>query len=425
MTGAAELQRRAYGALLTLATPPYLAALWRRGRIEATYREGWDARLGLTLPPPGPYVWFHAVSMGEALAAIPLMNALRRRHPGERFLATCSTPAGMGRLRAAFGEDVHVCWLPLDHGWSVRRFVKRVRPRLCAVVETELWPNLLHALGGAGVPVVWVNARLSERSLRRYRKFRLFRAAADAIDRVVAQGDADARRFVELGVPPDRVTVGGNLKAGFAVPYAVGCEARAARDPRPTWLAASTHPGEEAAVLDAHARLLEARPEALLVVAPRHPDRFDPVAQASEQRGWRVARRSLDQAAGAKTEVLLVDTFGELRGLYGLADLVFVGGSLAVHGGHNPLEAAAWGCPLLMGPSRQNVAAPAAALADAGALRAVESARALSAAIVDLLGDAEARARMGAAARTCVTTDPAPLQHNLAACEAAMSRPLA
>ena len=412
------LQRRAYGALVTLATPPYLAELWRRGRTESTYREGWDQRLGLTLPPAGPYIWFHAVSMGEALAAIPLVRALQARHPGERFLATCSTPAGMDRLRAAFGEDVHVCWLPLDHGWSMRRFVERVRPRLCAVVETELWPNLLHALARASVPVAWVNARLSERSLRRYRRFGLFRSAVDAIDRVVAQDEADAARFVALGTAPERVTVGGNLKSGFEVSDAVLSQARSARDPRFTWLAASTHPGEESAVLDAHASLLEARPDALLVMAPRHPDRFDPVARALEARGWHIARRSLDELVTTQSQVLLVDTSGELRGLYGLADLAFVGGSLAPHGGHNPLEPAAWALPVLMGPSTENVTRAVVALAAADALRRVETADALAAEVLALAGDADLRRRMGTAARACAAADDAALRLNLEACEA-------
>jgi len=403
------LTRALYGALLASATPIYLAELWRRGGLEPAWRRGWRERFALDLPPPGPYIWIHAVSLGEMLAAAPLVSALYAAHRNERMLVTCATPAGLGAARAAFGDAVHVCWLPLDHAWCVRRFVASVRPRLCALVETELWPNLLAALDAAGVPAVVVNASLSEASLRRYRRLRLFRDAAATLHHVAAQDPSAAERFRRLGAP--HVSVAGHLK--------LDCEPAPARPhARPCWIAASVRPGEEAAVLDAHARLLAARPDALLVLAPRHRDRFEPVADAAKRR-WRVARRSRGEAPASGTQVLLVDTLGELRTLYELGDLAFVGGSLAPHGGHNPAEAAACSLPVLMGPSLDGVGAAVSALGEG--LRVVRDAPELGRAVVELVADPAARARMSAAARAGLAAHRGAVRRNLSVCEAALA----
>lgn len=308
-----------------MATGPALLDLWRRGRVEPEYRQRWGERLAIDLPPAGPYVWFHAVSLGECRAAVPLIRAVCAEVPDERLLITCATPAGAACARAHFGDTAEIRWLPFDTAWSARRFVARVQPRVCVLVEAELWPNLLHAL--ADVPVVLVSARISERSFRAWRRVGLLRSALASVDHVSAQDAVAAERYRALGAPS--VSVGGDLKAHAAPPPAIE------RADRPTWIAACTHGEDEAAVVDTHAAVLEASPNALLVWAPRHPRRFESAYTAARAQGWGVARRSRGEAAAA--EVLLVDTLGELPGLYGLAGVAFVSRD------HNDVEAASAG----------------------------------------------------------------------------------
>ncbi len=370
MSGGAA--RAAYSALLRLATPGYLLRLWWRGAHEPLYRHALAERLGFGAPDAAPgRLWLHAVSLGETRAAAPLIDALRAREPGLRLVLTHGTATGREAGRALLREGDVQCWLPYDTPGAARRFVQRFRPRLGVLMETEVWPNLLHAARAAGVPMLLANARLSPRSLRKGQRLgALMRDAAASLTLALAQTEDDGQRLRAAGVCDVRVT--GNLKFDMAPDERQLTAGRAwrARLARPVVLAASTREGEEAALLDAWAALPAARP--LLLVVPRHPQRFDEIAALAVARGFALVRRSaapaLPEAAG---DVLLGDSMGELALYYAAADVALLGGSFAPLGGQNLIEAAACGCPLVMGPHTFNFAEAAELAVAAGAAQRV------------------------------------------------------
>jgi 3-deoxy-D-manno-octulosonic-acid transferase len=386
-----------------LLAPFYLAALLWRGRREAGYWRGFGQRFGLGAPLPAP-VWLHAASVGEVQAAAILVAALRAGDAQLPLLVTATTAAGLARARALFAASgVAVCYAPLDLPGAVRRFLRRVRPRLAIVLETEIWPNLFAACAAARVPLVLASARLSERSARRYRWLgKALRKSLAAVVQVAAQTPADAQRFADLGVPPARIAVTGNLKADLAVPegaLAQGLRLRAQLAPqRPMWVAGSTHELEEQQVLAAHRAVREVHPEALLVLVPRHPARFAAVAEWLQREQVAFARHSRADPLTAGTQVLLVDAMGLLLDFYAAGDVAFVGGSLVAGGGHNLLEPAALGRPILTGPSHANAREVLQALLAAQGVRVVHDAAELGRAVTQLLRDPEARQRMGAQA---------------------------
>ena len=394
-----------YSALLWLLVPVTLYHLVWRGLRQREYLLRWSERYAQleALPdlPPGA-LWVHAVSVGEVNAAIPLINALRERHPGRALLVTTITPTGSARVRALWGDAVHHVYLPYDLHGMVRRFLDRVRPALAIVIETELWPNLFVACARADVPVVIANARLSERSLRGYRWMApLIRLALSGVRLIAAQSEADAARFRVLAGDDAHIEVTGNLKFDQPLPKASREEAlgwRKACGTRPIWVAASTHGDEEAAVLEAHQRLREAHPAALLLWAPRHPERFEPVVSRVQDAGLALRRRSVERSPDGRCDVFLIDSLGELSGFLAAGDVAFVGGSLCDVGGHNTLEPAALGVPVLSGPHTFNFAEITALLKDVGALEIVADAGQLAVAIGHLLthpDDARARGRAG------------------------------
>ncbi|TDT43440.1 3-deoxy-D-manno-octulosonic-acid transferase [Halospina denitrificans] len=343
-----------YSLCLYLALPCALAFLGYRSLREPGYRSNLRQRFGHVKPDGEEPIWVHAVSVGEVLAAAPMVRRLMARFPERPVLITTVTPTGADRVRDLFGEEVAHRYVPYDLPHMVNRFLSRVQPSILVIMETEVWPNLVHACDDRGIPVILANARLSEKSATGYSRFApLALPPFQKLDWIAAQAEADAERFVSLGARPERVTVTGSIKYDVRI----GNQARAAAaglreligGERPVWIAASTHDGEEGLVLDAHCRLLEQYPEALLVLVPRHPERFDAVARLVADRGLVTARRaSGDDPAGA--QVYLADTMGELPMLFGCAQAAFMGGSLIARGGHNPLEAAAWSLPVLSGP---------------------------------------------------------------------------
>jgi 3-deoxy-D-manno-octulosonic-acid transferase len=386
-----------------LLAPFYLAALLWRGRRESGYWRGFGQRFGLGAALPAP-VWLHAASVGEVQAAAILVAALRARDAQLPLLVTATTAAGLARARALFSASgVAVRYAPLDLPGAVRRFLRRVQPRLGIVLETEIWPNLFAACAAARVPLVLASARLSERSARRYRWLgSALRKSLAAVAQVAAQTAADAQRFAELGVPVARIAVTGNLKTDLAVPDSVranGLRLRAQLAPqRPMWVAGSTHEIEEQQVLDAQRAVRAAHPQALLVLAPRHPARFAAVAAWLRREQVDFAQHSGAEPVTAATQVLLVDTMGVLLDFYAAGDVAFVGGSLVAVGGHNLLEPAALGRPLLTGPSHANAPDVLQALVAAHAVRVVRDGAELGRAVSELLQDAGARERMGAQA---------------------------
>lgn len=351
---------------------------------------------------------------GEVQAAAPLVGSLRQHFPGIPLVMTTFTPTGAARARALFKDGVRVRYVPFDLPGSVRRFFDRVHPRLAVIFETELWPNMYHECGRRRVPLVLASARISPRSVSRYRKLgSLFRDALSHGVVVAAQTSGDAERFREIGADPDKAHVTGNIKFDFAVPPNTASHGRQlrelyARGGRPVWIAGSTHRGEEEAALEAHKFLRGAHPRALLVIVPRHPNRFNDVAEVIQRAGVRFVRRShgvSDSHSIAHAEVLLVDTLGELLDFYAAADVAFVGGSLVPVGGHNLLEPAALGLPILTGPHNFNAEDIARLLISRGAAEVVPDARTLGRRVSALLSDPQERSRIGAAGQASIDSN--------------------
>ncbi|MGH8148912.1 MAG: lipid IV(A) 3-deoxy-D-manno-octulosonic acid transferase [Steroidobacteraceae bacterium] len=393
--------RRLYSVIAYLLAPAYCGALAWRGFKERGYWAHFGERFGFGPTVGATSVWVHAASAGEVQASAPLVRALRREAPARPLVLTTATPAGAARARALFGEaGVEVRFAPLDLTGAVRRFIRRARPRLAVVVEAELWPNRFEECRRRGIPLALVSARMSERSVRRYGLLRgVFERALADVALVAAQTEADAARFRALGTAPGRTHVVGNLKFDLVLPAETHARGGALRERhargRPLWVAGSTHQGEEAAVLEAHARVRERHPGALLVIAPRHPPRFAEVASQLAARGVRFARRSRGETAESATEVFLLDTLGELLDFYAAADVVFVGGSLVPAGGHNLLEPAALARAIVSGPYQHNAPDVASRLTERGGLELARGPHELGEAVARLLASPDARARMG------------------------------
>jgi 3-deoxy-D-manno-octulosonic-acid transferase len=400
--------RRLYSALIYCLAPLAFAQVLWRGLRERGYWLGLGERFGFGAhiaagSAPARSIWVHAVSLGEMSAAAPLISALLERHPDTRMVLTTATPAGRARAAALFAGAADIRYLPYDTPGAVRRFLARIRPSVAVIMETELWPNLLAQCARRGVPVVLASARLTARSVSRYRRLgRLFSGVFTANVSVAAQSADDAARFLEIGADAARVRVVGNVKFDVRVDAQLIEQGRRLRRSfgaeRCAWVAGSTHAGEDEAVLSAHAQLLQKKPRALLLLAPRHRDRFESVAAMLERSGLRFERRSSSGASlSAQTQVLLVDTLGELTMMYAAADVAFVGGSLVPVGGHNLLEPAALGVPVLTGPFQDNNREIAKLLAARGAAAVVADAAQLADALERLFADAAQRRRMGEA----------------------------
>lgn len=384
-------------AVLALLPWAFLHLLWR-ARRQPGYLSHWGERLGcFRQRPAGPVIWLHAVSVGETRAAQPLVASLRKRYPKHRILFSHMTPTGRETSAALFGDTVDRVYLPYDAPWAVRRFLQHFRPEFGLIMETELWPNLIAACRQQGLPLLLVNARLSERSARRYRRFAtLTREALAGLAAVAAQSEADAERFRRLGAR--EVAVLGNLKFDVTVAdgqVALGRDFRQRIGGRPVFLAASTRAGEEAKLLE----IWPKQTEALLVIVPRHPQRFTEVAALAADRGFTVQRRSEAGKVGAGTQVWLGDSMGELFAYYGAADAAFIGGSLLDYGSQNPIEACAAGTPLIIGPSTYNFVDAAAAALAAGAAVQIGDTEELVATALALLADPARRQVMGEAGR--------------------------
>jgi 3-deoxy-D-manno-octulosonic-acid transferase len=395
--------RRFYTLMWCLALPLVLLRLWWRGRKEPGYRLHWRERLGFYgAHGAGAHtLWVHAVSVGETRAAEPLIDALMLAYPDSRIVLTHMTPTGRATGKALFakhGARLVQAYLPYDIPFMVRRFIRHFVPRICILMETEVWPNLIAACGER-VPVALVNARLSERSLRRGRRFgALMSDAARALALVAAQTEADAARIRSLGAP--RVEVTGSIKFDVLVPeaaLATGAWLRARIGARPVLLCASTREGEEALILDACAPLLALPGQPLLMIVPRHPQRFDEVAAMVAARGLTLQRRSslMDGGATVQAQVLLGDSMGEMFAYYSACDVAFVGGSLLPLGGQNLIEACALGKPVLVGPHTFNFAQVSEQAVAAGAAVCVRDNKELVSIVEKLLVGEEQRRAMG------------------------------
>jgi len=390
-----------YASLAWLLAPVFLLHLLWRSFSQPEYRRRLAERFGYGLPPlPGPTIWIHAVSVGEVTAAAPLVRALRECHPRRQLLVTTMTPTGSRRARDLFGDTVHHVYVPYDSVGSVRRFFDWARPELALVMETEIWPNLFDECGRRSVPLVLASARVSKKSVRRYRI--LFSLIRDTLANGIvigAQSETDAERFRALGANPARTNVTGNIKFDFVLAPQVPELGRSWRATnaagRPVWLAASTHDGEETLLLDAHRRILASRPDALLILVPRHPARFAGVATLIEREGFSGVTRSSGNPCGPATQVFLGDSMGELTQFYAACDVAFVGGSLVRIGGHNLLEPAALNVPALTGPYNFNAPDIAEMLTAEGAVCIRSTPAAIAAEVLGLFADPAERERRG------------------------------
>ncbi|MFP7723137.1 lipid IV(A) 3-deoxy-D-manno-octulosonic acid transferase [Lysobacter sp. A3-1-A15] len=414
-----RLLRAVYSTALYLLVPVTVYHLIWRGFRSPAYFQRWPERYAIYRPPPPPrMLWLHAVSVGEVNAAVPVVNALRRGRPDLRLLVTTITPTGSERVRALWGDEVEHVYLPYDLPGAVGRFLAHYRPHAALIMETELWPNLLFGCRDRGVPVFILNGRLSERSLRGYRVLApLVSRALRTVRTVAAQSMGDAMRFVRLGARSEQVMDVGNLKYDVLVPvelddFVETCRRHAGT--RPVWIAASTHEDEEAAVIAIHRRVRARHPDALVLWAPRHPERFRIVAEHARASGMQVSTRSRARWPSASDSVFVVDTLGELMSFYACAQVAFVGGSLQPVGGHNLLEAAATGTAIVTGPHLHNFSDIAKRLADADALRVCQDADGVAVQLLALLDDADARHRMAESGRALVETGRGALAQTLA-----------
>ncbi|RLU01371.1 lipid IV(A) 3-deoxy-D-manno-octulosonic acid transferase [Ketobacter sp.] len=397
------LTRWLYTLAFYLAIPLLLLRLQRRVRKNPAYRHRIRERFGL-YPPGKPLqgsLWFHTVSVGEFLAAKPLIDRILATYPDTPCVITTMTPTGSERVLQAYPQPlatgrVHHVYLPYDLPDALTRFLQRFNPKLLVIMETELWPNMIHYTRQRGVPIIVANARLSEKSANGYRKvLPLFRPMMREVSLIAAQSDADGERFVEMGLPPGNLQVTGTVKFDLDIKPDTVTEARALRaqwgGQRKVFIAASTHEGEDEQVLDAFFYLRSKVPDALLVIVPRHPERFEDVANLVVARGLSLSRISKQEPVQADTDVILGDTMGQLLTLLGASDVAFIGGSLVPVGGHNMLEALAMGVPALTGPHVFNFQVVAQMLSELEVLKTVTTPLGLGQAVEALFQDEETR----------------------------------
>ncbi|WP_299796936.1 lipid IV(A) 3-deoxy-D-manno-octulosonic acid transferase [uncultured Shewanella sp.] len=381
------MNRFLYSILLYLLSPLLVLYLAVRAIKSSDYRGRWGERFGFT-PLNRSDLLIHSVSMGETLAAVPLIRAIQQAHPQLTITVTTTSPTGSAEVKKAFGDSVQHSYLPFDLPWCVRRFLKQVSPQCCIIMETELWPNLIHYASRSGVKLLLANARLSEKSANQYQKrITLSQPMLQSLDSIAAQSQQAAERFIALGVDAGRVEVCGSLKFDLSVADEKREQAKALRQQwrpatSPVWIAGSIHPGEFDAILAAHRELLSVSPDALLIMVPRHPEKFEAAASKLSEADFTFARRSLKEDVNEDIQVLLGDTMGELLTFYGAADQAFVGGTIVENGGHNPLEPAALGLPVFVGPHHWDFAEITELLNESGALKVVSSAEELGTALV-------------------------------------------
>ena len=378
------MARLLYNLLITVLTPLFLSRLFYKSLREPHYRRRWWRRFALGLPAPtrpgDGLIWVHAVSVGELLAVAPLIERLLTEWPDKAVLVTNTTPTGSAETQKLFADRVEHTWFPFDAPLVTGAFIRHWDPQLIVMVETEIWANLLTSAKDHSIPVALVNARLSARSARSYARFgSLTTKALNDFDLIACQSKSDFRRFVKIGADPEKMQVVGSIKFDID-PAARRVQLEKIRDQlgevirsRPLWAAASTHPGEEQLVIKAYLTLRERGLRTRLLLAPRHPNRTPEITKLLESHGLQYQKRSEYRPLSDSTDVLLLDTLGELSAFLGLADAAFIGGSLVPRGGHNPIEAAAWGCAVITGPHVTNFATIVRDMERGGVIRVVEN----------------------------------------------------
>ena len=393
--------RFAYALVTYLLVPVYAAYWFVRGLGNRSYRDRFGQRFGFGYPRmTGGSIWIHAVSVGEVQAAVPLIKALVNQFPDRRALVTTVTPTGAARVDALFGDSVRHCYIPFETPFAVTRFFNSVQPDMALILETEIWPNLYHECGQRNIPLILVSARISPNSMATYRRFLpLFRETLSYGIVIAAQSEADAERFRSLGAAAERTKVTGNIKFDIELPEDLVERGNAFRrdnfEGRPVWVAGSTHDREEEQVLEAHKQVREQFPNALLVLVPRHPERFPAVRSLLHKQRVNFVARTDGVPCTSDTEVYLGDTMGDVPLFYAAANVAFVGGSLVPIGGHNLLEPAALGRPVVTGPHLFHTQDIADMFAKVGASVTVNNAAELGAAVADLFANEATAAEIG------------------------------
>jgi 3-deoxy-D-manno-octulosonic-acid transferase len=417
-----------YTIIFYLILPIILLRLWLKNRKNPAARAYWYERLARKLRPAPRYgIWIHAVSVGESIAAIPLIKALQQRYPQLPVIVTNETIGGADRIRVSLGNRVTQLYSPYDLPLVLKKYFNILKPRLLILMETELWPNLLAVCRKNKVPVIVANARLSERSAKGYRRIlSVTQSMLSGIDLVIAQSQADANRFIALGLAPDRIHVTGSIKFDLELSPQLPERARQLRETwgqeRLIWIAASTHEGEEEQILEAFAQVRKRLANVLLVSVPRHVDRVFRLQNLYQSHGYQVVRRSQNKTCNKDTDIFIGDTMGELLSFYAASDLAFVGGSLVARGGQNPLEPAAVGLPLLTGPYTFNFELITEQLKQRGVEIQVNNAKELAEQVIALLSDPQRRREIGEDAKKFVEENKGSLVKHLALIEMVMDK---
>ncbi len=397
--------RKLYTLIFTLALPLVLFRLYWRGFKAPAYRLRWQERLGYyRCPPFKDVIWLHAVSVGEAEAAFALLKILQQRYPEFGFLVTTTTPTGSERVQKVLADSVLHVYLPYDVPAIVQRFLRHFQPKLAVIMEKELWPNLYAACAERQMPLLVINARLSSRSAQSYQKIpSLVKPTLATLSLIAAQTEDDRQNFIAIGATPERVKVFGNIKFDMTINPETIAAGQALKQGlfagRFVWIIGSSHQDEEAVFLRLYPVLKRRIPELLLLIAPRHPERFQAVKKLCEERQLSVVMRSGQGGVATTCDTYIADSIGELKMLYAAADVAFVAGSLAAVGGHNVLEPAAVGVPVLFGPQMFNFQDIASGMLAAGAAVQCADETAISAALLRLYADLGFRQAMVARAR--------------------------
>lgn len=409
-----------YTAAYYFIMPFILIRLLWRSRHTADYRKRWNERFGyVTHIKEGDSIWVHAVSVGETLAAIPLVKTLIQQYSSKfHIIITTTTPTGSALVTKYLRKQVIHVYAPFDTPSAVSRFLRRSRVKLCVILETEVWPNLLAICQKQKIPVILANGRLSEKSFKRYQLIsNLTKKMLDAFHIVAAQGVLDGERYLHLGLDPRKLIVTGNVKFDLQIPTESIQQGKSIRakigQERRVFIAASTHDSEEIIILDAFEKIRQVIPNLFLIIAPRHQDRFTKVAELCRDRQFQVTIRSQQTTSTNYADILLLDTIGELQMIYAAADLAFVGGSLVNTGGHNIIEPAALGLPILTGPYLYNFAEINKLLQNAGAAQVVLDAQSMAETVIALCSAKELREKIGLCALKTIEANRGALQQHL------------
>ncbi|MCW5589368.1 MAG: lipid IV(A) 3-deoxy-D-manno-octulosonic acid transferase [Legionellales bacterium] len=419
-----------YSILLYLLTPFIVLRLIWRSRRAPDYRRRIHERFAHIESPTQQVIWVHAVSVGEVILAIPLIKKLKQAYPDFAIVITSTTPTGSQQIKKHFvnmkTQDIFHIYAPYDLPHVVERFLKIIKPKMAIMMETELWPNIFYYCQRKKIPLFVANARLSQRSYQRYARFLyLVKPMLNNVTQIIAQTQDDADRYLRLGVDKNKITVSGSMKFDLQLPASLCESAEILRQQwgvdRPIWIAASTHDGEEEIILRAFALVKKALPTTLLVLVPRHPERFNKVAHLAEREGYEVVLRSSGERCNKNTAVFLGDTMGELMLFYAASDLAFVGGSFVEVGGHNLLEPAAIGIPMLTGPFMFNFTEITRLLVDVAAAKQVHSEIELANEVIYLLQNTEKRVQIGEKGKHVVEKNRGALDKHLAIIQAAVN----